>query len=666
MDRIKQLVNLLNSYRYEYYTLGNSIVSDNTYDKLYDELKELEEKYNLVLSNSPTQTVGYEVLDKLNKSTHKYPMLSLDKIKMKDIDKLVSWIENKKVVIMAKEDGLTVQLTYNKNGKLIKGETRGNGEIGEDITHNIKCFSNIPLKINVDKETVITGEAIIAYNTFKEINNKLDRDNQYKNPRNLVSGTVRQLDNKICKERKPKFIAYINETSELNSKEDQLEELIALGFDVVPYKVIVGKIDAEELSHIVNVLECGIMEIQHPIDGLVITYDDIEYGKSLGSTSHHPNHSVALKFQEDSEITTLREVKWQVNRTGLVKPVAIFDTVELAGTEVTRATLENLDYIEDLQIGIGDEIIVIKANEIIPKIIDNITKSNTLEIPTHCPICGEKLIVDGKDSRSLYCINEDCSSRIVKKIQHFCSKEAMNIEGLSIKTIESLNDIGILNNYLDIYNLEKHKKEILKIDRFGIKKYNNLIESINKSRKCYLHNFLYAIGIPNVGKGTAKDLSEYFDNKYNSNNEYTMTDLLMIMERSSLRDFESIDDIGSVVAKSIYDYFNNLNEDFEMLVQKIDFKNYRDDIKTVAVKVNKLSGKTVYPTGKFTMNKSELKTRIEGLGATISSGYKKSLDYLIVGGDISKSGKVDKAIKDGVKLMSEEELMELISEASYE
>lgn len=658
MNRIKQLVELLNNYRYEYYTLGDSSISDNSYDMLYDELKELEEKHKLILSNSPTQTVGYEVLDKLNKSTHKYPMLSLDKIKIKDIDKLVKWIGDKKVVIMAKEDGLTVQLTYNSNGELIKGETRGNGVVGEDITHNVKCFSNIPLKINVEKETVITGEAIIDYDTFENINSKLDKINRYKNPRNLVSGTVRQLDNKICRDRNPKFIAYINESSDLNSKEDQLEELISLGFEVVPHKVIMGGVSIEELERIIGILECGVEQIQHPIDGLVITYDDIDYGKSLGSTAHHPLHSVALKFQEDSEITTLREVKWQVNRTGLVKPVAIFDTVELAGTEVSRATLENLDYIEDLQVGIGDEIVVIKANEIIPKIIDNITKSNTLEIPTHCPICSKELIIDGKDSRSLYCINEDCNSRVIKKIQHFCSKEAMNIEGLSIKTIEALNDIGVLNNCSDIYRLKSHKDKILKIDKFGEKKYKNLIESIDKSRNCYLHNFLYAIGIPNVGKGTAKDLSEYC-----SKGELNSLDTLSSMiTEYDLNFYKSIPDIGEVVANSIYNYFNKDLDIiyFKDLLDEIEFREYKDDVKSKEVKDNKLNGKTVYPTGKFSMNKSELKAKIEGLGATISSGYKKSLDYLIVGGDVSKSGKVDKAIRDNVKLMTEDELMELL------
>ena len=659
VNRIKKLVDLLNTYRYEYYTLGKPSVSDNTYDKLFDELKKLEDEQGLILSNSPTITVGYAILDKLKKATHKYPMLSLDKVKIKEIDKLQKWIGNKKVVCMAKEDGLTVQLTYDHQGYLIKAETRGNGQIGEDITHNIVCFSNIPTKINVNKETIITGEAIIDYKTFDEINNKLDKDKQYKNPRNLVSGTVRQLDNKICKERKPKFIAYIYENSEFKSKVDQLAYLRGLGFDITPFREIEGRISINELNNIIDELKDAIEQLSHPIDGLVFTYDDIEYGKSLGSTSHHPLHSIALKFQEDSEITTLREVKWQVNRTGLVKPVAIFDTVELAGTEVSRATLENLDYIEDLKIGIGDEIVVIKANEIIPKIIDNITKSNTLDIPTHCPICSEKLIVDGKDSRSLYCVNENCNSKIVKKIQHFCSKEAMNIEGLSIKTIEALNDIGLLNSINDLYKLVNpiYKNKILKLEKFGVKKYNNLIDSINKSRECYLHNFIYALGIPNVGKTTAKDMVDFCS----ENGDLDAIETLKVILCCGFGFFKAIPDIGDVVANSICDYFNNIDDDFHKLVSELSFKEYKTENKNRIVD-NKLKGKIVYPTGKFAINKNELKLKLEGLGAIISSGYKKSLDYLIVGGDASKSGKVDKAIKDGVELMSEEELMELLGE----
>lgn len=657
INKIKKLVNLLNTYRYEYYTLGQPSVSDDTYDKLFDELKRMEDEEGLILSNSPTTTVGYITLDKLKKATHKYPMLSLDKVKIKEIDKLQKWIGNRKVACMAKEDGLTVQLTYDYQGYLIKAETRGDGQVGEDITHNIVCFSNIPTKINVNKETVITGEAIIDYKTFNEINNKLDKDKQYKNPRNLVSGTVRQLDNKICKERKPKFIAYIHENSEFDSKVDQLAYLRGLGFDITPFREIEGRITIDELNSVIDDLKDSIEQLSHPIDGLVFTYNDIEYGKSLGATSHHPLHSIALKFQEDSEITTLREVKWQVNRTGLVKPVAIFDAVELAGTEVSRATLENLDYIEDLKIGIGDEIVVIKANEIIPKIIDNITKSNTLEIPTHCPVCGEELIIDGKDSRSLYCMNENCNSRIVKKIQHFCSKEAMNIEGLSIKTIEALNDIGLLNSINDIYGLVNpiHKDKILKLEKFGLKKYNNLVDSINKSRECYLHNFIYGLGIPNVGKSTAKDVVDFCGEGGKLDAIETLNSMLGFGKEM----LKKIPDVGEIVANSIYNYFSSVGDDFYKLVKELNFKEYKTENK-IEVLNNKLKGKVVYPTGKFATNKNELKVKLEGLGAIISSGYKKSLDYLIVGGDISKSGKVDKAIKDGVKLISEEELMELL------
>ena len=654
MDRIKRLVELLNKYRYEYYTLGNSTISDNTYDKLFDELKELEEKYKLILSNSPTQTVGYKILDKLNKSIHKYPMLSLDKIKMKDINKLVEWIGNKKVVVMAKEDGLTVQLTYSSTGELVKGETRGNGEVGEDISHNIVCFSNIPLKINVDKETVITGEAIIDYNTFYEINKGLDKNKKYKNPRNLVSGTVRQLDNKICKDRDPKFIAYINESSDLNSKEDQLEELAALGFDVVPYKIIKGKVSVEELKHTVEILECGIEQIQHPIDGLVITYDDTEYGKSLGNTSHHPLHSIALKFQEDSEITILTNIEWQVGRTGVITPVAIFEPVELCGTTVGKASVHNISILRELQLGYGDEISVIKANEIIPQIQDNLTKSNTIETPDNCPICGGVTkIVKSENAEFLHCTNDNCTAKRVQKVSHYCSKNAMNIVGLSEATIEKFMKAGMLNDVLDLYYLDRFKNNIKTMEGFGLKSYNNLIKSIEASKKCRLSNFIFALGIPQVGLSTAKDLA----NRFNS------IDKLLNCDKRSLL---SIDGIGEVVMKEIYKFFNNdYNKEFiQELTKHLEFMSDSKVENTIADNI--LKGKTVYPTGKFSINKNELKSEIEGLGATISSGYKKSLDYLIVGGDVSKSGKVDKAIKDNVKLMTENELMEMLSEVSYE
>lgn len=647
-ERIKFLTSFLNKQRDNYYNRNIIEISDNTYDILFDELKELEEKHKLILSNSPTQTVGYEVLDKLNKATHKYPMLSLDKIKIKDINKLVEWIGSKKVIIMAKEDGLTVQLTYDSNGDLIKGETRGNGFIGEDITHNIKCFSNIPLKINVDKETIITGEAIIDYDTFEDINSKLDEKNKYKNPRNLVSGTVRQLDNKICKERKPKFIAYINENSHLNSKEDQLEELMTLGFDIVPYKVIMGNVSTEGLKHRMELIMDSIEQLKHPIDGLVITYDDIEYGKSLGSTAHHPLHSVALKFQEDSEITTLINVEWQVGRTGVITPVAIFEPVELCGTTVSKASVHNISILKELQLGYGDEISVIKANEIIPQVQDNLTKSNTVEIPNACPICGGLTkIIKSESAEFLHCTNDDCKAKRVQKIVHYSSKNAMNIIGLSEATIEKLMNEGILNDVLDLYYLDRFKNNIKNLDGFGVKSYNKLIKSIEDSKKCKLSNFIFALGIPQVGLSTAKDLA----------NRFSSIDKLLNCDKRSLL---SIDGIGEIVMREIYKFFNSdYNREFiQELTKHLEFVS--DEKSESNIVDNILKGKTVYPTGKFSINKNELKSKIEGLGATVSSGYKKSLDYLIVGGDVSKSGKVDKAIKDNVKLMTEDELMKLL------
>lgn len=658
-ERIKELVKQLNKYSYEYYTLGNSSISDDTYDKLYDELISLEKDTNLILSNSPTQNVGNEILSELIKTKHEYPMLSLNKVKEKDIKDLVKFNKKSKTIAMLKLDGLTVALTYD-DGILVKGETRGNGIEGEDITHNIKHFSNIPLKIPYKGHLVVIGEAIIDYDNFNRINSCLEDKNKYKNPRNLVSGTIRQLDSNICKMRKPKFISYIcHGNKNLESKLQQLVFLNSLGFEVVKYFNIVESTE-NSLKHTIDGLKEISEELKYPIDGIVFMYNDIKYGESLGNTSHHPLHSIAYKFTEDVELSTLNEVIWQIGRTGQLTPVALFNTVELCGTTVRKASLHNISIIKGLQLGIGDEIAVIKANEIIPQIQDNLTKSNTLEIPKICPNCGSptKISISKDNKEVLMCTNTKCS--LIQELDHYASRDAMNIVGLSKETIRKFVELGYLNCIEDIYNLNEYRNEITKLKGFGVKSFNKLINNIEKSKNTTLDRFIYALGIPNVGKSTAKDMVEFVNEYPPFNDNQTNTDVIPLIH-SNL--WKNMNDCGEVTANNIFNYFKDENN----LKQYNNLKNILNiddgsikEIKTY-VKDNPLKDKHIYPTGKFKLTKSELKIKLNELGAIVESGYKKSLDYLICGGDTSKSGKVDKAKKDGIKLMTEEELMNILN-----
>lgn len=651
--KMKEIIKQLKQWSYEYYTLGKPSVLDVTYDGQYDKLVKLEEETGIILSDSPTQKVGNEVLKSLKKVKHEYPMLSLDKVKEKDFDKLLNFCNKNNTLLMLKMDGLTVSLTY-ENGELIKGETRGNGVEGEDITHNVRVFENIPLTIPYKKHIVITGEAIITYDVFEEINNKLQKNKQYKNPRNLVSGTVRQLDSNICKERKPKFIAYIVEgNDELKYKKNQMMFIKDNGFTCVPHSIATTMNNEEYYKYAINELKNIAEQYKYPIDGMVFMYDDIEYGKSLGCTSHHPLHSLAFKFCEDSELTTLRDVKWQVGRTNTLTPVAYFDTVELCGTSVSKASLHNIDIIRDLQIGLNDEISVIKSNEIIPQIIDNLTKSNTLQIPKTCPNCGSptEIVVNPKSGKHiLKCTNPNCA--LIQSIDHYCSRDAMNINGLSKATIKKFIDKGFITCFEDIYELSQYKNEIISMEGFGVKSYNNLINSIKKSKTCKLENFIYALGIPNVGLQTAKNMIEFID-KYNTN-EYKIPCI-------SSNVWLTMKDCGEVLANSIVDYFHDFNN-IKHYTELIGLLNFEKELSQQSeVKDNPLNGKLVYPTGKFNLKKSELKEELKELGCTIANGYSKKLDYLICGGDTSKSGKVTKAKNDGIKLMTEEELMNIIN-----
>ena len=655
MEEMKELINKLNKWSYEYYTLGKPTVEDSTYDSLYDKLVKLEKESGIILSNSPTQKVGNVTLDKLNKVEHKYPMLSLNKTK--NINELNSFRQNKDSILMLKMDGLTIDLVYDKEGNLIEGSTRGNSIIGEDITHNVKNFSNIPLKINnvFRKEIHIIGEAIIDYETFDNINSKLQEKDKYKNPRNLVSGTVRQLNSKMCKQRNVKFIGYIIEGLDLPSKLYQLKMINELGFETVEYQIIKYDDTKEYLDGRIKTLRKIADNKNLPIDGMVLMYNDIQYGKSLGNTAHHPLHSLAFKFENDVEFTTLTDVVFNVSRTGRVNPIAIFNPIELYGTTVSRATLNNLSILKSLQLGIGDEIGVTKANEIIPMITDNLTKSNTLKIPTKCPVCGEHLTIrnDGL-SEFLYCNNSNCKSKLVQSISHYCSRDAMNIVGLSEKTIEKFIEKGFINSILDIYSLDKYKKEIINLDGFGVKSYNKLIDSIEKSKQCKLENFIYALGIPNVGLQTAKNIVKFATE---DNNIYqTIHNITQYPKNTWLK----MTDCGDVLAKSIYDYFSinsSTVEEFENLVDKLSFINNKQTNNNTS-----LEGKTFVITGKVDIykNRNEIKSIIESLGGKVSGSVSSKTDYLINNDINSNSGKNKTAKELNIPIISEEQFVELI------
>ena len=543
LERMKELIQILNEAGKAYYQQDKEVMSNLEYDKMYDELLELEKKTNTVLSNSPTIHVGYELMTSLEKEAHPSPMLSLDKTK--EPDQLAAWLSGHDGILSWKLDGLTIVLTY-EHGELVKAVTRGNGEVGEVVTNNARVFDNVPRHISYDGTLVIRGEAIIPYSYFYKMNEEIeDVDSQYKNPRNLCSGSVRQLNNEITAKRHVHFYAFsvsdIEGMDFNNSFEQKLDWAASLGFDVVEHIRVTEDTIRGEIEEFSKKIE----HFDLPSDGLVLVYDDLAYGKSLGRTAKFPRDSIAFKWADETAETTLTEIEWSPSRTGLINPVAIFEPVELEGTTVSRASLHNISVMEELQLGIGDEIVVYKANMIIPQLAENKTKSGNIEIPHTCPACGgETKIEDENGIRTLVCTNEFCSAKKIKSFSHFVSRDAMNVDGLSEATLQKMIDVGLLNEIYDIFTLKDHKEEILELEGFGEKSYQNLINAINDSKQPALANFIYSLGIPNVGLSNAKLICKHFKEDFNA------------IREADAEDFIAIDQIGPMIAEAMVSYFH--------------------------------------------------------------------------------------------------------------
>lgn len=642
--RIKELVNILNEASKAYYQEDREIMSNFEYDALYDELIALEEETGLVFSNSPTVKVGYEILSELPKEKHAAPMLSLDKTK--SVDDLKEWLKDKEGVLSWKMDGLTVVLTYDE-GVLVKAVTRGNGEIGEVITNNAKVFANIPKKIPFKQELIIRGEAVIKYSDFEKINATIsDVDAKYKNPRNLCSGSVRQLNNEITAKRNVHFFAFnmldsgdalVDAT--VNSKFNFLE---SLGFEVVEHKTVT----ANNIADVVKYFADNITTNDFPSDGLVLSFDDIAYGKSLGRTAKFPRDSIAFKWADEEAETILREVEWSPSRTGLINPVAIFDSVSLEGTSVSRASIHNVSIVKQLKLGIGDTIKVYKANMIIPQISENLTMSGNLSLPDCCPACGGKTVIKNEnDVETLYCPNEDCPAKAIKLFTHFVSRNAMNIDGMSEATLEKFIDRGFISELYDLYHLEQYREEIVEMEGFGAKSYDNIIDSVNASRDTDLTRVLYGLGILNVGHATAKLIVKHFKD-----------DIEAIISAKA-EDFAEIDGIGGVIAQGIEDYFANesnvkaLRELLKELNIIIEENNMEQD----------LEGLTFVITGSLEhfANRDELKKLIEDRGGKVAGSVSAKTSYLINNDVTSGSSKNKKAKSLNVPIISEQDFLNL-------
>ena len=655
--RIEELVELLNQAGKAYYQEGKEIISNLEYDKAYDELVRLEEETGIVLSASPTQNVGYSVATALPKEEHASPMLSLDKTK--SVETLQSFLGEQKGILSWKLDGLTVVMTYEK-GELVKAVTRGNGRIGEIVTENAKRFRNLPLRIPFKGRLVLRGEALIRYSDFAKINEEIPEEGaKYKNPRNLCSGSVRQLDPKITWERRVYFFPFtlvsVEEGEDGASREDgglpdfhnsheaEFEFLEQQGFQVVGRRAV----NKEELPGAVSDFSEQVKKNDFPSDGLVLLMDDISYGKSLGTTAKFPRNALAFKWEDEEEKTILREVEWSPSRTGLINPVAIFDPVELEGTVVSRASLHNISYLEDLKLGIGDEITVYKANMIIPQIGENLTKSGQLPIPEHCPACHEETkIVQDKEAKMLYCENPHCPAKRIKQFALFVSRDALNIEGLSEMTLEKFIGKGFIQEFPDLFSLKEHKEEIIAMEGFGQKSYDKLIENAEKARETSLARLLYGLGIGGIGASNARVLSEAFHDDAEA------------LSRAELSEIVSIKGIGPILGESIVSYFKE-EENCRLFRKLLSILHLHKEEKA---ENTALSGKVFVITGSLVhfQNRKELEEEIRKAGASTASSVSKNTSYLINNDKNSSSSKNKKAKELGIPILSEEDFLKLL------
>lgn len=643
--RIKELVEILNEASKSYYVDAVEIMPNIEYDKLYDELVSLEKETNVVLSNSPTQNVGYETASELPKKAHESPMLSLDKTK--SVAELEDWLGDNKALLSWKMDGLTIVLTY-RGGELVEAVTRGNGIIGEVITNNAKNFQNVPLRIEYKGELILRGEAVIKYSDFKRINDSItDADARYKNPRNLCSGSVRQLNPAVTRERKVYFnvfnVVRADNIDFENSKAKQFEWAKNEGFDVVEYKFTQRASLADDIAK----FESKIAENDIPSDGLVLLLDDIALGERLGSTSKFPRNAMAFKWSDERQTTKLKYIEWSPSRTGLINPVAVFEPVELEGTTVSRASLHNVSIFEELMLGVGDEISVYKANMIIPQVYENLTKSNTEKIPKICPACGrDTTIKKDNESKVLLCTNPDCQIKHIKQYALMASRDALNIDGLSESTLEKFLSKGFIKSDSDLFRLDKFKDEIINMEGFGKRSYEKLIAALDEAKNTTVSRFLYSLGIAGIGSANAKMIAKYFDN-----------DIDRIISASK-DDLRKIEGIGEVLAGSIEDFFKS-----EKNIENVE--NLRKILKFETEESgggDKFAGKVFVITGSLThfSNRNEMKELIEKNGGKVSGSVSNKTNFLINNDTGSNSSKNKKAKELGVEIISEEDFLKLL------
>lgn len=644
LQRMKELVEKLDQAAKAYYQEDREIMSNQEYDSLYDQLEQLEKETGTVLTNSPTVRVGYEAVNELPKEEHPSPMLSLDKTKDREV--LRGFIGNHKCLLSWKLDGLTIVLTY-ENGELVKAVTRGNGIVGEVITNNARVFKNIPLRIPYKGQLVLRGEAIITYSEFERINETIgDADAKYKNPRNLCSGSVRQLNNEITAKRNVRFYAFALVSAQdvdfSNSREQQFIWLKKQGFEVVEYKVVTS----ESLDEAMDYFSKAIVNNDFPSDGLVVTYDDIAYGESLGSTAKFPRNSFAFKWADEMRETRLVDMEWSPSRTGLINPVAIFEPVELEGTTVSRASVHNISIVKELQLGIGDTIKVYKANMIIPQIAENLTRSGNLVIPDKCPVCGrEARIRKENDVETLYCMNPDCVAKKIKSFSLFTSRDAMNIDGLSEATLEKFIAMGFIHNFGDIFEIGRYKDQIVEMEGFGQKSFDNLMVSLEKAKETTLAKVIYSLGITGIGLANAKVICKYFD------------DDIEKIRHADEEEISAIEGIGPVIAGSMADYFKSAenNQKLDHLLSHLHLVHEETSAEQV------FAGKTFVITGSVEhfSNRSEAKEFIEARGGKVTGSVTKKTDYLINNDKTSASSKNKKAQELGIPILSEEDFLEL-------